>query len=130
MRATPERVDLVIRKGFREIAARVRDQARGVAQGRHPPSGAARRGASKQHWSDLVNSIRSGSTSNSPHVSIGSDRVPWALGHEWGSLRFRQFPPVTTEGYILWSTAKGQTEQIMRDMEQAIGEALEEAYPE
>lgn len=134
LRASPERLDLQIRARYREIAGEVRDEARGVAESRRPGGGASTgrvRAGPQQHWKDLVNSVRSGSTSRAPHVAIGTARVPWAVGHEWGSKgRYRQFPPATQAGYILWSTAKRREGQIVDRMGDAVGEVLGEAYPE
>lgn len=140
LRKAPERTDLEIRKRFRVIANRVRDLQRTAAEGAHPKGGAAgtasrgSRGGRVQHWRDLVNSIRSGTQSDSPYVAIGSDRVPWALGFEFGSLQYRQFPPWRGNGrdagHFFWPTLRDETARIVDEMGEAVDAALSEAYPE
>jgi hypothetical protein len=124
LRKSPERLDLAIRKGYREMAKVVRDEARDKAEARRPakPATGRVRNNQPQHWRDLVRTITSGSLSITPTVSIGSEKVPWVLGHEWGSLTFKQFPAWSNqESYILWSTAKAREEWILKQ----IGDTLE-----
>jgi len=96
LRESPERVDKEVRKRFRDIARDVRDDARSAARAGHPVARFPRTRRGGQRWSDLVNSIRSGATSTTPYVAIGSARVPWALGFEFGSLGDRT---VKAEGF-------------------------------
>jgi hypothetical protein len=139
LRQSPERLDLQVRKVFRELAADVRTEARSRASGSHPvaqfPRNRPRRGT--QHWKDLVNSIKSGASSTSPTVSIGSDRVPWALGFEFGSLRGpkkRQFPPWRgrgdSAGYFFYPAVRAAEDRIWPEMERAVDEAFAAAFPE
>lgn len=61
-------------------------------------------------------------------VVMGGARVPYAAGHEWGSKRYRQFPPSSKEGYILYPTVKEETrkfaEEYSKLMQQLIDKHL------
>lgn len=133
LKATPDRADKAVRKRFRDIAAEVRDEARGRASGSHPVALHPRVRTGGQHWKALVNSITSGATSNSPHVSIGSGNVPWALGFEFGSNRYPQFPPWKGNGpdagYFFWPTVRDARDNVGDEMVKAIEEAMAEAFP-
>jgi hypothetical protein len=136
LRGSPERLDKELRKEFRTIAAEVRDQARGAASARRPASSGIVRRTQPQHWQDLVMSIRSGADSDSPYVSVGSG-VPWALGHEFGSLQGpgrRQFPPWRGNkggaGYFLWPTIRAARASIQAKALAAIDRAMHPAFPE
>lgn len=137
LRQTPERLDLEVRKRFREIAADVRSEARAAAERERPQATGVRRTVRKsgQHWRDLVNSIKSGSTSASPHVAIGSARVPWALGFEFGAgPGKRQFPPWRgsgdSAGYFFWPAVRERSGEVGRQMVAAIDDAMQEAFPQ
>jgi hypothetical protein len=135
LRQSPERLDLAVRKQFREFSAEVREAAREAAARAHPVARVQRsRRTQKQHWRDLVNTIRSGSSSAGPTLSIGNDNVPWALGFEFGSFRFRQFPDWRGNderaGYFFWPTVRARTGDIERRIAEALNEAMEDAFPE
>lgn len=138
LRASPERLDLVVRKRFRELSASVRGDARAAAEAAHPtPHGERKKHEGGQHWRDLVASIRSGSTSASPYIAIGTANVPWALGFEFGGgkrPRTRQFPPWRgkgdSAGYFFWPTVRAAADRVGDGMVTAIDEALREAFPE
>lgn len=128
--ASDERLDLEVRKVWRKSAERVRDKSRGRAQNARPPA-SQRANNGPQHWGDLVSSIKSGATGTTPWVSIGSDRVPWALGHEFGSNQFRQFPAWTGKGggTFFWPTVEEDRPQIVKEGERALEDAFSKAFP-
>jgi hypothetical protein len=134
LRQAPERLDKDIRKEFREIAATVRDRARAAAWGRRSAvGGGPKRVRSMQSWRDLVNTIRSGSNPE-PYVALGSDRVPWVLGHEFGSGRYPQFPPwrgnKADAGYFFYPAVRAETQNVVERMAEVVDRVLSEAYPE
>lgn len=55
-------------------------------------------------------------------VQMGGPRAPHAFGHEWGAKRYRQFPPASKEGYILYPTIQERQDEIL----EAYAEAFEE----
>jgi hypothetical protein len=139
LRQSPDRLDKQVRKAFRESSKRVRDDARKRARGiRHlgqgPADGAPARLRAQlaQHWSDLITSITSGATSDAPYAAVGSTRVPWALGWEFGS-RHRQFPPWRgagrDAGYFFWPAIREAAPRVEREMVDAINDAFREAFP-
>ena len=136
LRQSPERLDLGVRKVWREAAANVRDRARSRAMGSRPATQKTpkRPSSAGTHWKDLVNSIRSGATGSSPHVAIGADRVPWALGFEFGSYRYRQFGAWTgrgmSAGRFFWPTFRAEQPRVAREAIDALVEAYRRAYPE
>lgn len=135
LRQFPERADLDIRKGFRDIAKDIREDARSRAENARPLRGKSERPSPPvQHWKDLVNTIRSGSTSEAPYVAVGAPKVPWALGYEFGSNRFRQFPAWKGRGagagYFFWPAVDAANETVLERMGDAIDAALAAAYPE
>jgi hypothetical protein len=131
LRQTPDRVDLQVRKRFREISAGVRDDARSRASGGPPPSRIGRpRGGGSWHWKQLVSAIRSGSTSSSPHVSAGNAKVPGALGFEWGSDRIPRFPPRQREGYYVWPSWMANRKSALKEIGEALREGMRIAFPD
>lgn len=126
LRQSPDRLDKEFRRRFRELAAEVRDQARSNAQGAYPGGKASHRGP--QHWKDLINSITSGATAETPTVSIGKAAVPWAMGFEFGSNRYPQFPP-PTGGHFFYPAIRSSREDIQDRALKAIDEALNPAFP-
>ncbi len=144
LRKSPERLDKEIRRRFRLIAADVRAGARNLASMQHPvPKFPRTRATQKQHWSDLLTSIQSGADSDTPWVAVGSDKVPWALGFEFGgglpAGRGRrggraQFPPWrgndSDAGYFLWPTVRDRQDDVVEQMLNAIEETLAGAYPD
>lgn len=53
-------------------------------------------------------------------VVMGGARVPYAGGHEWGSKRYRQFPPSTKDGYILYPTVKEEARKFAEEYGQLL----------
>lgn len=63
-------------------------------------------------------------------IKAGGAKVPWFLGHEWGSERFAQFPPSTKEGYIVRpAIAEKQPEFLERYLDE-VEKALGSAFPD
>src|SRR5262245_1925341 len=81
-----------IRQANKTVAEVVAGQARGNAQSQ-PRQLAARPRPSRQHWGDYVASFRALASQTRAQVALGSTRLPWALGQNFGSPgRYRQFP--------------------------------------
>jgi len=58
-------------------------------------------------------------------VVMGGPRAPYAAGHEWGAKRYRQFPPSSRDGYILYPTVKEEAERFAREYEQLLDTLIE-----
>ncbi len=138
LKAAGEGVDQELRERFKGVAEEVAAEARQAAEGRHPVARHPRaRPSQRQHWADLVGTIRAGATARTPHVAVGSARVPWALGQEFGGGRratTRQFPPWRGNGegagYFLWPTIRENREEMLEAADAAVSEVLRKAYPE
>lgn len=139
LRLVPGRLDLQVRKQFRELAATVRSEARANAAAARPQRRSLRSTPSRGtgSWRDLVNSIRSGSSDRGPTVSVGSEKAPWVLGFEFGSLRGprkRQFPAWSgngdAAGYFFYPAVRAGQERILAGMDAALDEAARQAFPE
>ncbi len=145
LRKSPERLDKEVRRRFRLIATGVRQVARNLAAMQHPvPKFPRARATQKQHWKDLLVSIRSGAESDTPFVLVGSDKVPWALGFEFGGSPNQpgfgagrstaQFPAWrgndSNAGYFLWPTVREREPEVQEQMLNAIEETLAAAYPD
>ena len=77
-----------------------------------------------------IATIRPLASQSRAQIAMGGARAPWAGGHEWGSTRYRQFPPKTHEGNILWGAAKSHEEQIVEVYGDMLDDLTREAFPE
>ncbi len=123
LRATPERFDKELRGSFREIARAVRDLARQKAEARTSPR--------PGHLA--VRSITSGADSRGPFVRIGNARAPHALGHEFGSQRFKQFPDWSgssdNAGHFFWPAIRESRDTTEKFVLEAIDTTFAKAFP-
>ena len=125
LRSEPERLDKELRTGLKNIAVKVRDEARERAGAlTHPRPGRK-----------VIASLTASSSGKDSRVSIGGPNVPWALGHEFGSLVFKQFPPwrgnKQDAGYFLWPTIReAREEEIPRAVDALIDEFRQRAFPD
>jgi len=137
LKGMPERLDKEMRKEFREVAMDVRDKAR--ARARHPvqrdPSRPKSRGS--YHWRQLVNSIVSGASGDSPTVSYGSGRVPGWAGWEFGgNLRYKQFPVRTPKqgrgnaGRFFFPSVMEEARGVDERVQKIAEEYIRRAFPE
>lgn len=82
----------------------------------------------------VVNSIRATATQTRAQVAVGGARVPQALGHEFGSIRFKQFPAWRGAGkgagYFLWPTIRARGQEIIETYETVIEELTQRAFPQ
>lgn len=71
-------------------------------------------------------SIKPRATQSSASVVAGQN-VPWFAGHNFGSNRYRQFPPPRKPDYHLWSTVEREGENIVEEYAKALDEVLRKA---
>lgn len=125
MRAEPERLDKDLRKRFVEIAEDVADEARSRAAARTNP----------RPGHKVIGTIKASSGGRDARVTLGANDVPWALGHEFGSIQFPQFPAWTgsdsSAGLFFYPAVR---EASREDIPKAMHELLEEfagrAFPD
>lgn len=125
LKAEPERLDKELRKRLKSVAERVRDEARGRAEGRSNP----------RPGHQVINTIRASSGSADARVSVGDPNVPWAMGHEFGSNRFKQFPSWrgsnADAGWFFWPAIREAREEDIPDaIDEIITEFARRAFPD
>ena len=77
--------------------------------------------------------IRATATQREAYVALGSARVPWAAGFEWGSSgQFSQFPARSgvSSGFILFPVVKAKQDEIMAAYTAMLDELADQAFPE
>ena len=71
--------------------------------------------------------LRASNSAGKASVRIGSNAKPYALGAEFGSVRYRQFKPWRGSGagagYFLWPAIRDKTPEIV----ELYGDAIEDA---
>ena len=81
-------------------------------------------------------SIRSLAQQTRAQVSLGGGAYPFAMGAEFGSVRYRQFKPWrgsnADAGYFLYPTIRsmGQSGEIERLYMDAVEDAVKGAFPD
>lgn len=139
LKATPERLDKVLRKELRDMARTVRDKARERARSAHPQpkDGDARRDRRGAYrWSQLVSSIVSGAKPEGPYVQLGREDLPGWAGWEFGSFRYRQFPPRSrregrgNEGYFFFPAVKDEAAGLTERVQRLVDRYVAETFPE
>lgn len=115
------KMDAALPKELRQtnlrIAQKVADKARTRMSGR---PGSGRKAAP---------SIVARAQQRSGAVKIGGARFPFALGNEFGSRRFRQFPPPNRDGYAVFPTIKESRQEIEKDYLDALRQLARRAFP-
>lgn len=62
-------------------------------------------------------------------VAAGSAAIPWVMGHEWGSSRYRQFPAVNRGGYHLYPAITRQRDKVIEYYADALEDIVGDAFP-
>lgn len=132
LRAVDAALPKEVQKGLKRVAGEiVVPGARGLAASRTNPK-----------WgSAAVNTIRALASQQRAQVAVGSNRIPWAAGHNFGSKHTRitngrhstnQFPP--TKGhrggdYALYETIERRQPQILDALVEEIDGLLTRTWP-
>lgn len=75
-------------------------------------------------------------TTRAAGAQLGSSRVPYAAGAEWGSTgrnpRGRQFPARSgvSQGFVLYPVVREKEPEIIEAYVDVLGDTLSEAFPE
>lgn len=122
LRAASRAAPKVVQRENKRFAERVATTTRAEYSRQHPSMSG--RGAG---------SIRPLATATRAQVAIGSGRAPYVLGQEFGSIRYRQFPAWRGSGpgagYFLYPTVREELPELREDYLDAVGDALERAFP-
>lgn len=133
----PERIEVLGLKDFqrelrrldkawpRELRAANRDAAEIVARGTRS-SFASRPGVAPK----VAASVKVLAQQRSAAVRIGGRRWPYALGSEFGSRRYPQFPPVLRGGYSLYPTIKASRDEMVEEYGEAVDRLMRRAFPD
>jgi hypothetical protein len=62
-----------------------------------------------------VGSIRATQSSKGGAVRGGGARVPYFMGHEWGSKQYAQFPGKTKEGHVIYPAIRNKTPDFIEE---------------
>lgn len=81
----------------------------------------------------VADSVRSSGLQRAAYVQIGGDAYPFALGSEFGSVRFKQFPSYRGSGgdagYSLYPSVRASREEIVAIYGDSVIDALRRAFP-
>ena len=80
--------------------------------------------------SAVVNSIRGTATQTSAAFNVGGARVPHAMGHNFGSTRYRQFPPKANPDYFMYRAIENRRKDFMQAYEDIIETVSKDAFPD
>lgn len=95
------------------------------------PARARMGGHTPRAGSRAAGTIRALASQTRAQIALGRANVPHAIGHEFGSIRYHQFPPWSGRtGYAVYPTIRAMRQQITDTYLDAIAEATQEAFPE
>lgn len=81
--------------------------------------------------SRAAGTIRALASGTRAQIGVGSNSVPWALGHEFGATRYKQFPPHRGQaGYAVYPTIRAMREQIIDQYGDFLDDLTQEAFPD
>lgn len=85
---------------------------------------------------DVINSIRGLGSQARAQIAGGSNRVRWFAGHEFGSVRFRQFPARSARrgagnaGYFLYPAVYENMPRALTAYGQMLEDLLHTSFPD
>lgn len=78
--------------------------------------------------------ITAGATARAATINLGSNKYPFALGAEFGAVRFKQFKPWRGSGegagYFLYPTIRERRAETIREYEKLIDRILRPIAPD
>lgn len=91
----------------------------------------AKSGAAFPVQRKAAGSLSSSSAASRAQISYGGSAFPFAMGAEFGSNRFRQFPPHRgREGYFLYPAVRESRDEAMRIYMDAVDKIVHDAFPD
>lgn len=74
-------------------------------------------------------SVRAVAQQRSASVKIGGERYPYAMGSNFGSLRFKQFPPRTSPDYSLFISIQAKRREVLESYHDSLKRLTKKAFP-
>jgi len=112
----------------KELRVRTKKVADGVAAGT-ATSFASRGGVAPK----VAASVKAYGQQTGAQIKIGGARFPFALGSEFGAVRYKQFPTFKgsgpTAGYSLYETIRDRRQQIIDEYADMLATLTAEAFP-
>lgn len=75
-------------------------------------------------------SVRAVAQQRNASVKIGGARFPYALGSNFGSLRYKQFPRPTKPDYSLFVSIKAKRDDVLDTYDDALKKLTKKAFPD
>lgn len=125
LRAELKKLDATFPK---ELRLRTKKVADGVADATRA-SFASRGGVAPK----VAASVKALAQQTGAQIKIGGARFPFALGSEFGSVRYKQFPTFKgsgpAAGYSLYETIRDRRQQIIEEYADMLEDLTAEAFP-
>lgn len=75
-------------------------------------------------------SIRAMKGATRAQIAIGSSQYPYALGAEFGSIRYKQFPSPIPGGRSLYPTIRAKRNEVMERYGDLVDDVAKKAFPD
>jgi hypothetical protein len=62
-------------------------------------------------------------------VRIGGPKYPYAMGSNFGSIRFKQFPAVKHPDYSLYTSIRSERKEVLDTYDEALKRLTKKAFP-
>ena len=122
-----------LRKGLKEADATFPKQLqkanKRIAEELVPEARSRMAGHSPRAGSRAIGTIRALASGTRAQLAGGTAAVPWYGGHEWGSIRYRQFPAKNSDGYALYPAITANRERMVERYGEMLDELLRTAFP-
>lgn len=82
------------------------------------------------HWEDYPKTIRALASQTRATVALGSARVPWALGANFGSLKYTQFPGLGNPDHALYAAIEEKQQDVIKTYGDMLDTLTKKAFPE
>lgn len=117
LRAANKKAPKAFQQTNKKVANNVADKVRSKYSARYLKTG---RGAK---------TIRALASATKAQVALGSVGAPYVVGQNFGSTRYRQFPPKATPDHFLYATIEEEMPGIHDDYLDILMDTLDEAFP-
>lgn len=74
-------------------------------------------------------SVKTLAQQRSASVKIGGAKYPFAMGSNFGSLKFKQFPPPTKPDYSLYTSIDKKRDEVVKAFGDALDRLTRRAFP-
>lgn len=96
-----------------------------------PGARAKLEGVSPRAGSRAVGTIRALASGTRAQVALGTAAVPWAVGKNFGSIRYRQFPPhLGQDDYALYRTIREKRGEVIERYGAMLEKLTNRAFPD